>query len=82
MSFMDKAKDALGDAKAKAEELAAEHGDKADGAIDKATTFIQSKTPDNLDDKVKTAADKAKGLVDDLETEGKKDASNRDTGTK
>ncbi|MEE8600028.1 antitoxin [Euzebya tangerina] len=69
MGFADKAKDMLGDAKETAEGLAKEHGDKIDGAIDKATEFVTDKTPDSVDDKVRAAAEKAKDAVDQLEGE-------------
>lgn len=67
MGFMDKAKDAMEGAKDKAQDLAREHGDKIEQGLDKASDFIQSKTPDSIDDKVQATTDKAKGLVDKLE---------------
>ncbi len=74
MGFMDKAKDALGDAKEQAEKLAAEHGDKVEGAIDKAKEMVTDRTPDNIDDKVEGAADKAKDLIKGLGDKGQGDA--------
>ena len=52
MSFLDKAKQAFGTAKDKAGELATEHGDKIDSAIDKGGSFIDQKTHGKDADKV------------------------------
>ena len=39
------------------------------GVIDKAADAVQKVTPDSVDDKVETAAEKAKGVVDDIKPE-------------
>lgn len=71
-SFMDKAKDALDGAKEKAEEIAAEHGDTVEQAIDKASQAITDRTGGDTDAKVRDIAGKAKDAVRDLAEDGRK----------
>ncbi len=52
----------LGDLAKKAKDLADEHGDKIDDAIDKVADLARDKV-DGHDDKIDTAADKLKGLL-------------------
>jgi uncharacterized protein YjbJ (UPF0337 family) len=66
MSFLDKAKQAFGTAKDKAGELANEHGDKIDSAIDKGGSFIDQKTHGKYADKVAKAGSTAKNAADKL----------------
>jgi len=40
--------------------------DAVKGGIDKVADVVQSKTPDSIDDKIKTAAEKAKDVVDGI----------------
>jgi len=40
--------------------------DAVKGGIDKVADMVQSKTPDSIDDKVETAAEKAKDVVDGI----------------
>lgn len=50
--MLDKAVDAVHD-----------HAEQVDGAIDKVSDLVESKTPDNVDSFVKQAADKAKDFT-------------------
>ena len=52
--------------KKKASDLAKEHGNTADDAIDKAADFADEKTGGKHTDKIDGAAEKAKDLVDGL----------------
>jgi hypothetical protein len=53
---VDKIRDKVGD-------LADEHGEKVEGAIDKAADFVDDKTKGKHKDKIEQAAGKAKDLV-------------------
>jgi hypothetical protein len=53
----------LGDLAKKAKDLADEHGDKLDGAIDKAADMAKDRV-EGHDDQIDSAAAKAKGLLD------------------
>ena len=66
MSFMDKAKDALNQAKDKAADLAEQHGDKIDKAIDKSGDFIDQKTKGKYSDKIDSAQASARNAADKL----------------
>lgn len=59
MGFLDKWKK-------KAEDAAAEHGDKIEGAIDKGAEFVDDKTGGKYTDKIESGAEKAKDFVEDL----------------
>lgn len=77
MDILDNAKEAVEGLKDKAEGLVAEHGDKVEGAIDKAAEFVDDKTGHKHTDKIEGAADKAKDLLgklggDDKSAEGDK----------
>lgn len=61
MGFLDKAKDALQG-----------KGDEAADLIDKAADAVDDKTGGEHTDKIDTAADKAKDLVDKLDTSDEK----------
>lgn len=63
MSFFDNLKD-------KAEDLAAEHGDKIDQGLDKLGDLIDDKTRGEHADKIDTGVDKAKDFVDGLADKG------------
>jgi len=52
----------LGDLARKAKDLAAEHGDKLEGAVDKAVDLAKDRV-EGHDDKIDTAAEKLKGLL-------------------
>lgn len=43
----------------KAKEMGSQHPDQVDGALDKGSQRIQDRTPDSIDAKVDTGADKA-----------------------
>ena len=59
MSFFDNLKD-------KAEDLAAEHGDKIDQGLDKLGDLIDDKTGGEHHDKIETGVEKAKDFVENL----------------
>lgn len=61
---VDKIKDKVGD-------LADEHGEKVEGAIDKVADVVDDKTKGKHTDKIEKAADKAKDTVGKL---GKKES--------
>ena len=72
MGFLDKLKKSTADVTEKAGGVVAEHGDKIDDGIDKAAAVADDKTGGKHTDKIDKAADTAKGLVDKIETDGKK----------
>lgn len=49
----------LGDMVNKVKEMASQHPDQVDGALDKGSERVQDLTPDSIDSKVDTGADKA-----------------------
>ena len=49
----------------KAKDLAQEHADKVDGAIDKAADAVDEKTGGKYSDKIDRAADAARNALDD-----------------
>lgn len=53
----------FGDMVNKAKQMAGQHSDKVDGALDKGSEFIKGKTPDQHDGKVDQAADKARDFL-------------------
>lgn len=59
MGFLDKFKK-------KAEDLAEDHGDKIEDAIDKVADVADEKTGGKYSDKIETGAEKAKDFVEDL----------------
>ncbi|QBJ97424.1 antitoxin [Rhodococcus sp. ABRD24] len=59
MGFMDSIKGLVG----KGQELAAEHSDKVQGAIDKAASLADEKTGGKYSDKIDKAADAARKVV-------------------
>lgn len=59
MSFFDNIMD-------KAEDLAAEHGDKIEQGIDKLADVVDEKTDGEHSDKIDTGAEKAKDFVEGL----------------
>jgi hypothetical protein len=63
MNFLDKLK-GLGD---KAEDLAADHKDEVQGAIDKAGNFVDDKTGGKYHDKIEDAEAKADDFVEGLD---------------
>jgi ABC-type transporter Mla subunit MlaD len=52
--------------KQKAKEMADKHGDKIDGALDKAANLAKEKTGGQHDDKIDRGVEKAKQATDDL----------------
>ena len=66
MSFMDKAKTALNQAKEKAADLAEQHGDKIEKAIDKSGEFVDQKTKGKYADHIDKAQGVAKSAADKL----------------
>jgi MT0933-like antitoxin protein len=66
MSFLDKAKQALGQAKGRAGHLAAQHSDKIDQAIDKGSGYLDQRTSGKYSDKIHRAGDSAKGAATKL----------------
>lgn len=63
MGFLDKLKK-------QAKDLAEDHGDKIEGAIDKAADMADDKTGGKYSDKIEMGADKAKDLVEGLADDG------------
>jgi MT0933-like antitoxin protein len=63
MSFLDKAKHALGQAKGRAGRLADQHGDKVHQAIDKGGSYLDQRTSGKYSDKIHKAGDSAKGAA-------------------
>lgn len=63
MGMFDKFKD-------KAEDLAEEHGDTIEGAIDKVADIADDKTGGQYSDKIEMGAEKAKDIVEDLADDG------------
>jgi hypothetical protein len=59
MSFLDKAKGALDQAKGRAGRLAGQHRDKIDHAIDKSGSYLDQRTGGKYSDKVHKARDSA-----------------------
>jgi len=59
MGFLDKFK-------SKAEDLAEEHGDKIEDAIDKVADIADDKTGGKYSDKIESGADKAKDVIEGL----------------
>ncbi|MFQ5554268.1 MAG: antitoxin [Acidimicrobiia bacterium] len=59
MGFLDKFKKKAGD-------LAEEHGDKIDGAIDKVADVVDDKTGGKYSDKIDSGAEAAKDAVEGL----------------
>lgn len=69
MGFADKARKALEDAKEQAGRLAAEHGHKVDGVVDKAGDALDRKTKGKYAAQVDKAQSAAKGATDRLAEE-------------
>jgi hypothetical protein len=72
MSFKDTLKDKLGVAKAKAGDLAQQHGGKIESGLEKAAHTVDAKTGGKYSDKIGTGVDKAKGALDNLKDTGDK----------
>jgi hypothetical protein len=70
MSFLDKAKQALGEAREKASELAEKHGGKVEQAIDKAGDLVDAKTKGKYADKIDKVQAQAKSAVTKLGDQG------------
>lgn len=66
MGLLDKVKKAAEGARARAGDLADQHGDKVKSGIDKAADAVDKRTKGKHGDKVRKGADKAKAVVDDL----------------
>lgn len=66
MGFADKARKALEDAKDQAGKLAAEHGHKVDGVVDKAGDALDRRTKGRYASQVDKAQTAAKGATDKL----------------
>jgi hypothetical protein len=66
MGFLDKAKQALGEAKDKASELAEKHGGKVEQAIDKAGDLVDARTKGKYADKIDKVQAQAKSAVNKL----------------
>ena len=56
--------------KDKAEDLAAEHGDTIEDAVDKVADIADEKTGGKYSDKIEMGAEKAKDVVEDLADNG------------
>ncbi|HET8602079.1 MAG TPA: antitoxin [Segeticoccus sp.] len=69
MSFLDKAKQMFGQARTRAGELADEHGDKIDQAIDKGGSFLDERTKGKYSDTINKVSDGAKGAADRIAEE-------------
>lgn len=54
----------------KMKDLAADHADKLDGVVDKVADVVDEKTGGEHTDKIESAAEKAKGLLEDMGGEG------------
>ena len=61
----------FGDMFGKAKQLADEHADQVEGAMDKAADAIKTKTPDNVDGYIDKGTDAAKGAIGDEPTNEK-----------
>lgn len=79
MTFLDKAKQALGQAKNKAGALADEHGDTIDKALDKGGSFIDGRTGGKYSDKIDKARNTAKEAADKLAAQHEAATSTRPT---
>ncbi|MFT4298665.1 MAG: antitoxin [Aeromicrobium sp.] len=66
MSLFDKLKKSTPEVKEKVSDLAAEHGDKIDDAIDKAADLADKATGGKHTDKIEGVADKAKDAAGKL----------------
>ncbi|MDO9380395.1 MAG: antitoxin [Nocardioidaceae bacterium] len=66
MGFLDKYKGRGDELKAKAAELARQHGDKIDQGLDKASDAVSRATKGKYDDKIDSATRKAKEGVDKI----------------
>lgn len=60
MGFLDRFKKKAGD-------VAEEHGDKIDDAIDKGADFVDDKTGGKYTEQIDTGAEKAKDFIEDLD---------------
>ena len=72
-SLLDNLKEQASGLTEKGKDLIVEHGDKIEGAIDKAAGLLDEKTKGKHADKIGTAADKAKDLLDKLGGSGPAD---------
>ncbi|MFY0409820.1 antitoxin [Solicola sp. PLA-1-18] len=70
MGFLDKYKGRGDELKAKAAELARQHGDKIDQGLDKAGDAVSRATKGKYDDKIDSATRKAKEGVDKIADDG------------
>jgi uncharacterized protein YjbJ (UPF0337 family) len=66
MSFLDKAKQAIGQAKDRAGHLAGQHADKIEQAIDKGGSYLDKRTGGKYSDKIEKAGDSAKSAASNL----------------
>src|SRR4051812_30729122 len=66
MGVLDTVKDWFDEGKAKLQDTVATHADSIKGGIDKASSVVGDKTGGKYSDKVTTAQEKGKGLVDGL----------------
>lgn len=71
MSFLDKVKKQAGEAASKASDAVAANADKVDKGIDKAAGLASKATKGKYDDKIDTAATKAREEVDKIEKKNK-----------
>ncbi len=69
MGLLDDAKRNLTRLRAQAGKLAGDHGDKADGAIDKVAGLVERRAGARHHDRIESAAGKAKDLVQRLSAE-------------
>lgn len=75
MGFKDTLKGKLGVAKAKAGDLAQQHGGKIESGLDKAAHTVDAKTGGKYSGKIGSGVDKAKGALDNLKDQDHKDAA-------
>jgi hypothetical protein len=54
----------------KMKDLASEHADKLDGVVDKVADVVDERTGGDHTDKIESAAEKAKSLLEDVGGEG------------
>jgi uncharacterized protein YjbJ (UPF0337 family) len=69
-SLIDKAKGAADRVGEKVKDVFSDHGDKIDGAVDKAGGFVDDKTKGKFSEHIEKVQDAAHGAVDKLAGEG------------
>jgi hypothetical protein len=71
MGFLDKLRRNAGPLAERAKDAVADNAEKVDAGIDKVADTVDGRTKGKHSDKIDSVADKAHGLVHDIETERK-----------